>query len=166
MIRIATREDLPVIKSLTEACAKALQAKNIFQWNENYPSREKLAADIQKNELYLWEEGNVIVSIIVLTSTMAAVYSDIHWPTPNKNNLYVHRLATHPQHWGKSYARKMMDFAEETAKQNNFTSIRLDTFSKNKRNLKFYEARDYKRMGFVYFPDKSSAPFYCYEKLM
>ncbi|SHG29032.1 Ribosomal protein S18 acetylase RimI [Salegentibacter echinorum] len=166
MIRKAIREDLPAIKSLTEACAKALQAKNIFQWNENYPSREKLAADIRKNELYLWEEDKRIVSIMVLTSTMASVYNDVHWFTPNKNNLYVHRLATHPEYWGEGYARKMMDFAEETAKQNNCASIRLDTFSKNKRNLKFYEARGYDRSGFVYFPDKSSAPFYCYEKIM
>lgn len=166
MIRKATKEDLPAVKSLTEACAKTLQEKHIFQWNEHYPSREKLATDIQKNELYLWEEANVIISIMTLTSTMATVYGDVHWLTPNKDNLYLHRLATHPGHWGKGYARKMMDFAEKRAKQNNFTSVRLDTFSKNKRNLRFYKARDYKRLGVIYFPDKSSAPFYCYEKII
>jgi len=165
MIRKATPKDLPEIKRLTEACAKTLQAQNIFQWNKNYPSREKLAKDIQKKELYLWEEDRKIVSIIVLTSNMSDVYKDIEWLSDNENNLYVHRLATHPDYWGKSYARKMMYFAEETAKKNNYSSIRLDTFSQNKRNQRFYEARNYKRIGDVYFPDKSVHPFHCYEKL-
>ena len=32
-----------------------------------------------------------------------------------------------------------MDFAEDYAKSNNYESVRLDTFSKNKRNNIFYE---------------------------
>ena len=36
-----------------------------------------------------------------------------------------------------------MDFAEEYAREKKFISVRLDTFSMNKRNLKFYESRGY-----------------------
>lgn len=166
MIRKANLNDLREIKKLTEACAKALQQQNIFQWNEHYPSLEKLKNDIEKQELYVFEKENRIISIIVLTSKMDDVYRNINWLSKTGNNLYVHRLATHPEFWGKGYARKMMDFAEEFAKNKNFTSIRLDTFSKNIRNQKFYEARGYTKLGDVYFPHKNEHPFHCYEKLL
>ncbi|MBZ9730232.1 GNAT family N-acetyltransferase [Salegentibacter sp. JZCK2] len=166
MIRKATLKDLNEIKKLTEACAEALQEQNIFQWNEHYPSREKLKNDIQEDNLFVYEIENRIIAIIVLTQKMDAVYRDITWITKTGNNLYVHRLATHPNFWGKGYARKMMDFAEKFARNQNFTSIRLDTFSKNLRNQKFYEARGYKKLGNVYFPHKNEYPFHCYEKPM
>ncbi|WP_339650106.1 GNAT family N-acetyltransferase [uncultured Salegentibacter sp.] len=166
MIRKANLNDLREIKKLTEACAKALQQQNIFQWNEHYPSLEKLKNDIEKQELYVFEKENRIIAIIVLTPNMDEVYHNINWLSKTGNNLYVHRLATHPEFWGKGYARKMMDFAEEFAKNKNFTSIRLDTFSKNIRNQKFYEARGYTKLGDVYFPHKNEHPFHCYEKLL
>jgi len=97
---------------------------------------------------------------------MDTVYEHINWLSKTGINLYVHRLATHPDFWGKGYARKMMDFAEDFARKHVFTSIRLDTFSKNKRNQQFYEARGYRRLGDVYFPHKNEFPFHCYEKLI
>ncbi|MBZ9629610.1 GNAT family N-acetyltransferase [Salegentibacter sp. LM13S] len=167
MIRKANLEDLNEIKKLTEACAEALQQQNIHQWNEHYPSREKLQNDIQREELFVYEiEEDRIIAIMVLTPKMDAVYENIQWLTETDKNLYIHRLATHPKFWGKGYARKMMDFAEEFAKNQNSTSIRLDTFSKNIRNLKFYENRGYERLGDVYFPHKNEYPFHCYEKKM
>jgi ribosomal protein S18 acetylase RimI-like enzyme len=93
-------------------------------------------------------------------------YGSIKWLTENKNNVYIHRLAVHPEHQGKGIAQQLMDFAEDFAIKNNYTSIRLDTFSKNKRNQKFYELRNYKRLGNIYFPKQSNEPFYCYELIL
>lgn len=56
-----------------------------------------------------------------------------------------------------------MNFAEETAQKNNAVSVRLDTFSQNKRNQKFYETRGYQKLESIYFPKQSKHPFYCYE---
>ena len=60
----------------------------------------------------------------------------------------------------------MMDFAEDFAKSNNYISIRLDTFSQNPRNNKFYKSRGYNKLDDVYFPKQSQFPFHCYEKLV
>ena len=90
-------------------------------------------------------------------------YIPVDWLTTNENNIYIHRLAIHPKHQGKGYAQKMMDFAENHAKKHNFVSVRLDTFSQNKRNQKFYETRGYHRLGDIYFPKQSEHPFHCYE---
>ncbi|HSP12865.1 MAG TPA: GNAT family N-acetyltransferase [Salegentibacter sp.] len=166
MIRKASLKELNDIKKLTEACAEALQQQNIFQWNEYYPSREKLENDIKREELFVYEHKNRLIAIIVLTPKMDEVYRNISWLTETENNLYVHRLATHPDFWGQGYARKVMDFAEDFAKTGNFISIRLDTFSQNKRNQKFYEARGYHKLGDVYFPHKNDEPFHCYELVL
>jgi ribosomal protein S18 acetylase RimI-like enzyme len=166
MIELANTSHLSEIKQLTEACAKAMQEKGIFQWNEFYPSREKLAQDIEKEELYLLKKEGVITGIIVLTPEMDEEYIPIQWLTPNSENLYVHRLGTHPAVWGEGYGQTLMDFAETFARKNRFQSVRLDTFSQNLRNQKFYEARGYKRLGNIYFPKQSEHPFYCYELVL
>lgn len=165
-IRIAKKEDLNSIKKLTEDCAVAMQDKGIFQWNEHYPSREKLAADINKKELYVLEIDTEIIGIVVLTDHMDEEYISIKWLTRTGNNLYIHRLATHPSKWGSGLGQQLMDFAEDFARQKNFDSIRLDTFSQNKRNHRFYESRGYKRLGDIYFPKQSEQPFHCYELVL
>ncbi|MDT0643605.1 GNAT family N-acetyltransferase [Zunongwangia sp. F363] len=166
MIRTAEEKDLQKIKNLTEACASAMQNKNIFQWNEHYPSLERLALDIQKQELYVKETNAEIEGIIVLTSFMDDEYLPVKWLTKSVNNLYIHRLATNPEKWGSGTGKELMDFAEGFAREHNFESVRLDTFSQNKRNQKFYEARGYKKLEDIYFPKQSRHPFHCYELLL
>lgn len=166
MIRKASINELDEIKNLTEACARAMIKKEIFQWNEHYPSREKLREDIFKEELYILEKSENIIGIIVITETMDDEYIPIEWLSKTSNNIYIHRLATHPDFWGEGYAQQLMDFAENKAKSEGFESVRLDTFSQNERNQRFYESRGYKRLGNIYFPKQSEHPFYCYELLI
>lgn len=165
-IKLAEDKDLQEIKKLTEACAVAMQEKGIFQWNEHYPSMEKLQADIAKKELYVLIINEEIKGIVVLTKHMDEEYIPIEWLTKSGNNLYIHRLATHPSVWSNGYGQKLMDFAEEFAKQHNLDSVRLDTFSKNKRNQKFYESRGYRKLGDIFFPKQSEHPFHCYELIL
>jgi ribosomal protein S18 acetylase RimI-like enzyme len=68
-----------------------------------------------------------------------------------------------PKYQGKSYARKLMDFAEKYAKKNNYSSIRLDAYSQNKRVIDFYGKRKYFIRGNVNFPGREY-PFHCMEK--
>ena len=166
MIRKAELKDLSPIKKLTEACAQSMQEKGIFQWNEHYPSLEKLQDDIEKEELFLLEKNEELQGIIVLTPHMDEEYIPIEWLTPNTKNLYVHRLATAPKAWGSGNGRKLMDFAEDFARKRAYVSIRLDTFSQNKRNQRFYESRGYKKLGDIFFPKQSEHPFHCYELVL
>lgn len=166
MIRLGLPQDLDEIKQLTEACAIALQKLGIQQWNEHYPSRQRLEKDLLNKELYILQKEEEIVGIIVLTPEMDQEYIPINWLIPNGSSLYVHRIATLPSTWGQGYGRLLMGFAEETAREANFLSVRLDTFSQNKRNQRFYHARGYQRLGDIYFPKQSPYPFHCYEKLL
>ncbi|MDT8417630.1 MAG: GNAT family N-acetyltransferase [Lutibacter sp.] len=166
VIKKALKQDLDQLLSIVKSCGQKLIEQGIFQWNEEYPSKEILIEDIELQELWKLEDNNSIIGLIVLSENEDAEYQDVKWLTKNHKNLYIHRLAVDPKFQGKGYAQKLMDFAEKFARKNGYNSIRLDTFSQNKRNLKFYEQRNYVKLESIYFPKQSAFPFYCYEKIM
>lgn len=166
MIRLAKIKDIKHILRITDACATHMISKGIYQWNNLYPNKQVFLDDINRCELYVYERGKFIVGYIVITTVMDNEYNPVKWLTPNANNIYIHRLAIHPESQEKGYARKLMDFAEQLAKDKKYSSIRLDTFSKNKRNQIFYELRGYKKLEEIYFLNQSKFPFYCYERVL
>lgn len=166
MIVSAKPSEIPEILTLVKACAQFMIANNIFQWNEYYPTQQAFEEDIKRNELYLLKNKDRIIGTVVISTLMDEEYRDIEWLTPSDGNIYIHRLAVHPNDQGQGNARKLMDYAYAFAKAKKAPSIRLDTFSKNKRNQKFYEARGYQKLGNIYFPKQSKSPFYCYERVL
>ncbi|WP_298550342.1 GNAT family N-acetyltransferase [uncultured Algibacter sp.] len=166
MIRKGTLKDIDDILKITKACAMNMISNNIFQWNEFYPNKTPFTNDANRNELYVLEIQNKILGCVTISTFMDEEYIPISWLTANKNNIYIHRLAVHPKHQSKDYAQQLMEFAENYAHENKYQSVRLDTFSKNKRNQKFYELRGYKKLGDIYFPKQSEHPFHCYELVL
>lgn len=166
MIRCAKILEIAEILDLTKACARHMQDKGIFQWNEEYPSRTAFEQDISRKELFLLKSGTNLIGCITITPIMDEEYRPVKWLTQNNNNIYIHRLAVSPEYQGKGFAQTLMNFAENYAREKNFESVRLDTFSQNKRNQNFYEQRGYKKLGSIYFPKQSDYPFYCYELIL
>ncbi|WP_299126625.1 GNAT family N-acetyltransferase [uncultured Winogradskyella sp.] len=166
MIRKGNLEDIEIIMHITKECAKTMIDNGVYQWNEHYPNVDAFKNDIARKELFVLELNGVVKGTVVISTFMDSEYIPIKWLTKNKNNIYIHRLAIHPEVQGKGYAQQLMAFAEQYAIDNNYGSIRLDTFSQNKRNQKFYELRGFKRLGDIYFPKQSKFPFHCYELVL
>ena len=166
MIRTANSSDIESILQITKACALNLIDNGIFQWNEHYPDKVSFVSDVEKKELFVYCNYEKVIACISLCNKMDDVYKPVNWITNNENNLYIHRLAVHPEFQKKGLGKYLMDFAENYAKDNGYISVRLDTFSENKRNLKFYESRGYQRLDGIYFPKQSEFPFYCYELIL
>ncbi|WP_400071084.1 GNAT family N-acetyltransferase [Zobellia russellii] len=166
MISPAKLLDIPQILEVTKACAAAMIENGIYQWNENYPSKQAFELDVERGELYVLEKDNQIIGTIVISTLMDEEYEPIEWLTPSGKNIYIHRVSVHPDFQGKGYAQKLMTFAENYARENSFASVRLDTFSQNKRNHRFYEARGFQRLGDIFFPKQSEHPFHCYELVL
>ncbi len=166
MIRPAKLAEIPEILALTKACAQSMTEQGIEQWNEHYPSEAAFLRDVQRGELHVIDSPGGILGCISVSTLMDEEYKTVKWLTPNGNSVYVHRLAVLPDHQGKGLARRLMDLAETLARSEGRISVRLDTFSKNERNQRFYQARGYQRLEAVYFPNQSPHPFYCYELLL
>lgn len=165
-IVLAATTDLDRIMIMIKACAADLISKNIFQWSEKYPSRNIFKDDVERNVLYVFKDKSYIIGCVALCSNKDLEYKDVKWLTEDNKNLYVHRLAVDPKFQKKGVGKSLMDFAENYAKTKGFKSIRLDTFSQNKRNNKFYKSRNYVQLDDVLFPTQSEFPFHCYEKII
>jgi len=163
MIRKGKLSEIAKIITITKACAAKMISENIFQWNEHYPNVAAFEKDVTRDELYVMVENGAIVGCITVSTEKDDEYNAIDWIAPDGLNYYIHRVAIHPEFQHQGRAKQLMDFAEDMARTNNVLSLRLDTFSKNLRNQKFYEARGYQHLGNVYFPRQTASPFYCYE---
>ena len=165
-IKKASRKNIDTLLAITRSCGKALATNSIYQWNEEYPSKEAFVTDLKRKELYVLEVEDTIIGCITISTFMDEEYKTINWLTTNENNIYIHRLAVHPKYQGNGHAQSLMTYAENYARENNFQSVRLDTFSQNPRNLKFYTKRGYQKTGEVYFTRIKEYSFYCYELVL
>lgn len=163
MIRKAKPSEIVLLMAITRACAIKMNEENIFQWNEVYPNKAAFEKDLARDELYVLIEDDQVIGCITISTFKDVEYEAIDWLTKDGRNYYIHRLAIAPSHQHQGKAKQLMNFAERYAKEQNALSVRLDTFSQNKRNQKFYKARGYHKLGDVYFPRQTEFPFHCYE---
>lgn len=154
-------QDLDEILELSRSCARKMNEMGIHQWHEDYPSREVFESDLEQKELYCYKEGNEIAGVITLNEKVDDSYHNINWKIESGKHLVVHRLAVHPKFQGRGIAKKIMDFAEQKAKNENYSSIKLDAYSLNEINLSFYKKRGYEKLGQIYLELKE--PFYCFQ---
>lgn len=140
-----------------------LEKSGIYQWTNNYPTRSIIESDLKKDVLFVLKNGKEMVGAINISEEQEPEYESINWEFDNSKVLVIHRLVIDPKYQGKGYARILMDYAEKFASKNNYSSIRLDAYSQNKRVIKFYNNRKYFIRGNVNFPEREY-PFHCMEK--
>lgn len=144
--------------------AKNELAKNgIYQWTDAYPTISIIENDLKKDVLYVLKKGKEIIGAININEEQDIEYQLIDWKFDDRKVLVIHRLVVNPKHQRNGYATKLMDFAENYAIQNNYSSIRLDAYSKNDGTIEFYKKRKYFIRGNVNFPYRKY-PFCCMEK--
>lgn len=161
-IQRARIEQLDEIFDVFCQCRLAMESENIFQWNANYPTREIIANDINRREMYCLVREGGVKGAVVINTDQSQQYAAINWQYNDGKIMVIHRLATHPQYQHQGVARQLMDFAEDLAVRNSFSSIRLDAYTGNPRAVKLYESRGYDMRGLVYFPGRE-LPFHCFE---
>lgn len=162
-IKRAEAEYIPDVLKIFRACKVALDARGIFQWTDTYPNLEAIVEDEKNGQLFLLQNEESIQGVVTLNEHQDEEYAAIAWKFDPKKVLVIHRLAVHPDVWGKGYAQMLMDFAEDFARQNGYTSIRLDAFVPHERVIQFYQKRNYHIRGETYFSGRKQA-FYCMEK--
>ena len=140
-----------------------LEKNGIYQWTDSYPTISIIENDIRKGELFTLKNESKLIGAITINEDQEKEYQIIPWKYDDTKVLVIHRLVVDPKHQKQGYAHKMMDFAEDFAIQNDYTSIRLDAYSQHEKVIEFYKKRNYVVRGNVYFPGREF-PFYCIEK--
>ncbi|MGA8941980.1 MAG: GNAT family N-acetyltransferase [Thermoactinomyces sp.] len=151
------------IVRIFEHVKEGLREQGIDQWTEDYPDREILQKDIGNGNMYLLVSEGEIAAIAALDQNQEPQYEDIPWKDKTGNFLVVHRLCVNPDYQGKGISRLFMDEIERFAKDQGYSSIRLDTQMVNEKAMNLYESHDYEKRGTFYFPH-ASKPFMAFEK--
>lgn len=142
--RRATNEDLSQVLELYKAVVKNMINSGINQWSDDYPNKVVLSADIERGELVIGLNGEEILTAYVMNCDADPDYYNADWQHPDAKWCVVHRLCVSPAYHRQGIATKVMEYVEQTAKEEGFDSIHLDTFSGNPKALSLYH-----KLGFV-----------------
>jgi len=159
-IRLAHIEDSDSVYTLVQEAIRHMEEQGIPQWDEIYPSKAILNADIENKQMYLIEAEGQVAGMTVINEDQSPEYADVDWKYDGRA-LVVHRLTIHLDFQRRKLASYLMDFAEEMAAAENYDSIRLDAFTRNAAAFTLYENRGYRKAGVVRF---RKGDFYCFEK--
>ncbi|EKN67600.1 GCN5-like N-acetyltransferase [Neobacillus bataviensis LMG 21833] len=157
--------ELKVVVQLYADITADLRRKGIKQWDRLYPNRFIVKADIKNGHLFGLLVDKKIIGAVVVDTNESKKYQELKWEDEVGKSLLIHRLAVHPDYQGKGYGKQLLQFAEDYARGNGFSSIRLDVFSLNTGAVKMYERAGYQERGMIRFPFRA-APYLCFEKII
>lgn len=152
---------LESVISLFAEVIEDMEAAGIHQWDEYYPDRDILAADLAAGHAFGLFEGDTLVAYVALNEDEPEEYGTVVWACSGCRRLVVHRLCVKPSCRGRGYAKKLMAFTERLALDHGRASVRLDAFIPNRSAIALYEGLGYALRGRVRF---RKGEFNCYEK--
>jgi len=162
-INLAVSDEINPIMSLVIDAIQKMEKEGIHQWDEIYPTKEIFSADIAAGSLFAARMENGVVGIMVLNDEQSQEYNSLSWNDDHGKPLIIHRLCVSPTFQGQGVAKQLMSFAEEYARVNKYSSIRLDAFINNRISVRLYDSLGYRRTGIVLF---RKGEFYCFEKVL
>lgn len=155
-------QQLDQVMDVYDHVVKVMNDHGNFQWGNGYPSKEIIKEDIEKKELYLLSEKDEITAAVVLNRDCEPEYQHIQWKD-DYSFIVIHRLCVNPNFQGKGVGRVLMEEIEKLALDQGYTSIRLDTFSQNKKAQSLFARQGYEPRGIFYFSGYDD-PFIAFEK--
>jgi ribosomal protein S18 acetylase RimI-like enzyme len=159
----AKSTDLIEILYLLKVCSRDMNSKGLRHWSSSFPSAEQIDRDIRDGHIYLVKDKGVCKGMVTLNSTEPEDYRQIKHTSDNSRPLFVYCIAVHPTWQGKGIARMMIDYAQEMAKKNGFSCIRLDIYQTSEDARQLCELLSFKEIG-IFLANYQRIPYVCYEK--
>ncbi len=141
--------------------AKALLKKTSTQWQSGYPNIDSMTNDINNNSLYGAFVNSKLVGIIALIKGINPDYDIIDgaWITEHsENDLVIHRIAVKDGYHNLNIGDSLFKFAIKYAKNNNFSSVKVDTHEKNIAVQRLCQKNDFKYCGIIYIKREKVEP--------
>lgn len=135
-IRKTVFTDADAILALFAEARETIAALGIDQWQDGYPDRAVVEADIREGRSYIAAQDGEIAGTLTLIDVGEPTYDQIEegrWLTGDDNRTYlaVHRMAVAVKARGTGVSRILMDFAVQTARMRGLVSVRIDTHEGN-----------------------------------
>ncbi len=159
MIRKAIENDLEQILEIYAYARKfMIQTGNPNQWINNYPSKDVLVEDLNKEHLYVCFDENKIYGVFVFFIGIDETYNYIEGTWLNNEEYgVIHRIAG-------SGAKKGMFSEVFNYVTNQICNIRIDTHHDNIVMQKVLNKHGFNKCGIIYLKNGSPRIAYHYKK--
>ena len=151
--RRAEIADMDALLDILEQAKAYLRESGVDQWQEGYPNREALAADIEAGRGWLFEcvDNGEIAGYECVAMTPEACYREIDgaWLNDGENYAVIHRAMAAARYRGTRLAAEMFSFAAELAAGMGRLSVRVDTHRDNKAMNRLCEKQGFTYCGVV-----------------
>jgi ribosomal protein S18 acetylase RimI-like enzyme len=164
-IAVATIRQLSAVKRLYTAVTGHLRRSGISQWDRFYPNRWVIGQDLKRGQLFAVLQGDTCVGAVVVNERQNTQYAGLAWRDQTGKPAVIHRLAVHPEFQGQGIGKRLLHYAEELARAQGSTSIRLDAYTANPTAIRMYERAGYTTVGCIRYPLRKH-PYECFEKLL
>lgn len=145
--RLGQEEDISSICAMIASAIETMEQQGIYQWDEFYPTRADITADIRSKTLYTVTENDALVAIYVINREADPEYLDAKWECDGGTACIIHRLCVAPAVSHRGIGNTVLLHIEEQLRDLGYESVRLDVFSQNPYAIRLYEKNGYKRRG-------------------
>jgi GNAT superfamily N-acetyltransferase len=152
IIKNCTLSDLDFIFSLYSHATAYQKERNSAVWPEFDP--ELIKTEIaEERQWKMIEDGNTVC-------IWATTFDDpLIWEEKNADPaVYIHRIATNPEHRGNNLVQKIVDWSKEYAVENGKEYIRLDTVGKNEKLIEHYTNSGFTYLGLLKLQNTEGLP--------
>ena len=105
-----------------------------------FPSAEMVSDAIKDQNLFVEIEDDKIVGAIIMNHECDEAYHTVSWgiDAPDDQVVILHALRILPKYSGQGYAKKLIQYSIEKAKERNRKAIHLDVIEGNDIPLRMY----------------------------
>ena len=154
-IRLATQNDIPKIMEIIDDAKALLKSMHIDQWQNGYPNEEQIQNDINNDESYVVvNNADEIMATTMFTTRKEPTYKEVidgTWKI-DENLPYgvIHRLAMSKQFRGQGVAKFVFEYFHNYLKENQVTSLKIDTHEENQTMQSLIKKMGYDYCGIIY----------------
>ena len=168
-IRKTPPEDLDLLVPIFDEARKTIAALGIDQWQNGYPNREVISADIKNGQSFCVLGDGEIIGTFAMIIDGEPTYDEIFdgkWLTGDGRGHYyaIHRVAISIKCRGKGISTAIISYCAEEAKKANKISLRIDTHRGNVVMRKMLEKHGFSHCGTIYL--ESGDERVAYEKMI
>ncbi|WNM20354.1 GNAT family N-acetyltransferase [Flavobacterium capsici] len=150
----ASSNELKAIMEIVHQAQLFLASLGIDQWQNGYPDENVILNDIANNESFVVKNNeNEIMGIAMFTTRTEPTYKIIegNWLTSDDAKYgVIHRMAVADKFRSFGIAKFVFRQCEDYLKQNNISSMRIDTHQDNKGMQSLLQKSGYHYCGIIY----------------
>ena len=152
MIALAQKKDIDDVEKIFIDIGEMEENNtSVTQWKKGvYPVRTTAENALCKDTLYILKDSNhKICGCVILNYEQLEEYKEVLWgyEAQEQEVLVIHTLCISPEAIGQGYAKKILIFADDIAREKKCKTIRLETGIYNTPAKKLYNSYGYETRG-------------------